>query len=232
MILALDTSIDKTSVALADLEGSLVVAEECSHVGLSHSRSILRLIEKLMASAEITMADLSLIAVGKGPGSFTGIRIGVATALGLSHALKLPLIGVGTFEAMAKIVELPDDIEYFCATSISRKNEIFYGLYKKGRDGRLNRLSDEQTIAPQEAGNNLPGAVYMAGPGFAQYHDVIISGADFEICGIKNLPAPVAEGVAKVAMESRALGFDPTGISPHYITRSQAEVNFEKTSKN
>lgn len=231
MILALDTSIDKTSVALADLAGNLV-AEQHLHTGMSHSRSILRLIEKLLASANIFMADLSLIAVGKGPGSFTGIRIGVATALGLSHALKLPLIGVGTFDAMAKIVELPDDIEYFCATSISRKNEIFYCFYKKGRDGRLSRLSDEQIVAPEKIGDNLPGAVYMAGPGFERYHDVITDGADFRIIGSKNLPASMAEGVAKVAMESRPTCFDPAGIAPHYITRSQAEVNFEKTSKN
>ena len=98
-ILAFETSAKAASVALME-DGSLL-AEAYQNAGLTHSRTILSMAEHLLQSCDRTMGDVNAIAVAMGPGSFTGVRIGMAAAKGLAWGRELPLYGVSTLEAMA-----------------------------------------------------------------------------------------------------------------------------------
>ena len=99
-ILALETSAKSVSVAV--VENGAVLASAYQNMGLTHSVTLMPLLDSMLKNAGLTAKDMSLIAVAAGPGSFTGLRIGVSAAKGLAWALELPCCGVSTLEAMAE----------------------------------------------------------------------------------------------------------------------------------
>lgn len=125
LILNIDTSSKSTSVALAE-NGSLVALKE-EHKVVSHASKLTPFIEELLESANKSYKDISAIAISIGPGSYTGLRIGLSTAKGLSYALKIPIIAICPLKAMANMIMLTygKNNKLFVSTMNSRKNEIY-----------------------------------------------------------------------------------------------------------
>lgn len=123
-ILALETSAKAVSAAVT--EDGRVLASGYQDTGLTHSRTLMPIVEHIMKNAEITMAEISAVAVAVGPGSFTGIRIGVSAAKGLAFAASIPAVGVSTLAAMARNAAFADGL-VVCAMD-ARRNQIYNAL--------------------------------------------------------------------------------------------------------
>ena len=141
-LLAFETSAKAASVAL--LEGGNLLAESYQNAGLTHSRTILVMAEHLLQSCELTPQDVEAVAVAMGPGSFTGVRIGMAAAKGFAWGRELPLFGVSTLEAMAwGLGELEGLI---CPVMDARRSQVYNALFRAS-GGTLTRLRQDRAIS-------------------------------------------------------------------------------------
>ncbi|MDY4487902.1 MAG: tRNA (adenosine(37)-N6)-threonylcarbamoyltransferase complex dimerization subunit type 1 TsaB [Candidatus Limivicinus sp.] len=219
LILAFESSAKAASVALCR-DGHLVSQySQCS--GLTHSRTLLPMAEDMLKNAELTLRDVDLIAVAHGPGSFTGIRIGVSTVKGLAWAGDTPCVGVSTLEAMAWHGLAAGS--YVCPVMDARRSQVYNALFEI-RDGRPQRLCPDRPIALAELAEDvkkLDAPVFLVGDGAA------ITKAFFDAQGIPCRVAPEnllwqdAWGVAMAAMDKEPGNAD--SLLPVYLRLSQAE---------
>jgi tRNA threonylcarbamoyladenosine biosynthesis protein TsaB len=163
-ILGLDTATWKASVGLR-LDGE-TAAEKSRSADGSHAVSLLSLIDEVLQAGSCTVRDLDAVAVSGGPGSFTGLRIGLSVAKGLAYATGARLIAVSTLEALARTVAHLD--AKICPVLDARKGELYAACFQSS-NGLLQRLTDDQLLTPEELlalldASNLPG---KAGPGAA-----------------------------------------------------------------
>lgn len=224
LILAIETAAKVSSVALAD--GERIIAALTIENGLEHSATLVPNIGKLLSIAGKSKRDLTAVAVSIGPGSFTGLRIGLATAKGMAYGLNIPLISVPTLKSLAARFYALPGVTVFSLADAQKKN-AYCGIYKDGEE-----IQPVQVIS-------LEDAVKMAGNAAAEGKGpVVILGdiAEKKLSrGIK-LPAGVAvAGRAQVmprADEVALLGArmleagdvsDPMTAEPWYLRRSEAE---------
>lgn len=132
LILCLETATKSCSVALAK-DGKLLACQEEISEKYSHSEQLTVFIEKLLKEQHLQAKDLDAIAVSKGPGSYTGLRIGVSTAKGLCFALDKPLIAISTLEAMAIGMIQKQPGKMYCPMIDARRMEVYCSLYKDGQ---------------------------------------------------------------------------------------------------
>lgn len=219
LILALESSAKAASAALCR-DGRLL-AQTVQNNGLTHSRTLLPMAEDMLKNAELTLRDVDLIAVAHGPGSFTGIRIGVSTVKGLAWAGDTPCVGVSTLEAMAWHGLAAGS--YVCPVMDARRSQVYNALFEI-RDGRPQRLCPDRPIALAELAEDvkkLDAPVFLVGDGAA------ITKAFFDAQGIPCRVAPEnllwqdAWGVAMAAMDKEPGNAD--SLLPVYLRLSQAE---------
>lgn len=129
-ILAIDTALDACSVAVYDTATEALPALETEVIGKGHAERLMAMIESVMVKAGIGFANLGRIAVTVGPGSFTGIRVGLAAARGIGLAGSLPVVGISTLDAIARGV--PGDAPVFIALD-ARRNEVYVASYDADR---------------------------------------------------------------------------------------------------
>lgn len=141
-ILAIETSAKAVSAAVSE-DGKILCAGY-QDTGLTHSRTLMPIVEGILKNTNLTIHDLDAIAVAVGPGSFTGIRIGVAAAKGLAFGADKPAIPVSTLAAMARNVAFSDGL-IICAMD-ARRQQVYNALFE-ARDGRLTRLTEDRAIA-------------------------------------------------------------------------------------
>lgn len=160
LILALESSAKAASAALWE-EGLLGLS--LMQAGLTHSETLLPMAEELFRRSGRTMEDVDLVAVARGPGSFTGIRIGVATAKGLSWGGEKPCCGVSTLEAMAwQGAHL--DGRLLCCVMDARRGQVYNGLFR-AEGGRPLRLREDRAISLEELLPELEEAPVLLGDG-------------------------------------------------------------------
>ena len=148
-ILALETSARAVSAAV--VEDGRLLACGYQDTGLTHSRTLMPIVESILKNTELTMADMDAVAAG--PGSFTGIRIGVAAAKGLAFAADKPAVGVSTLEAMARnVAHVPGLV--ICAMD-ARRQQIYNALFEADAEGQLTRLTPDRAIALAELADEL-----------------------------------------------------------------------------
>jgi tRNA threonylcarbamoyladenosine biosynthesis protein TsaB len=221
-ILALDTSTPTGSVAL--LDGHKLVAEILLNVKAVHSERLLDQVQQVLQAGSLTLEDLDLIAVVRGPGSFTGLRIGLATAKGLAQAAKLPLMGVSSLQLLAMnlpLCQLP-----ICTFLDARKNEVYTALYQ-WVDGMPVSIGPELVLPPERALNRLVGDVALVGDAVQLYSPLIA-----EVLGERvHLPdsihhQPRASSAAALASRlfQPGLPLDAALLAPVYIRPSDAEL--------
>ena len=227
-ILALESSAVAASVALC--EDETLIAQAFQNTGLTHSQTLLPLTEDLLKNCGLTMADVDLIAVAEGPGSFTGLRIGVAAAKGLAWGGELPCAGCSTLESMAwNLAGFEGEV---CAAMDARRKQVYNARFRV--DGtQVHRLTEDRAISLEDLGKELsalPGPVFLVGDGSYVAH--------------KALPCTVlpqehrlhqrAAGVALAAEEKirRGESCDGAALAPNYLRLSQAErERLEKQKK-
>lgn len=218
-ILSFESSAKAASVALVSAGHLISEYMQCS--ALTHSRTLLPMAEDLLNNAELTMDDVDLFAVAHGPGSFTGIRIGVSTVKGLAWATGKSCIGVSTLESMAWNGVSHGGL--VCPVMDARRNQVYNALFRIV-DGKPERLCDDRPIALSELANELKTygeSVFLVGDGAA------ITSTYFSSCGVPfeiapdNLVWQSAWGVAMAAAEKTP--GDSASLLPVYLRLSQAE---------
>ena len=218
-ILAFESSAKAASVAIVR-DGELI-AQYSQCCALTHSRTLLPMAEDMLKNTELTFRDVDLLACAYGPGSFTGIRIGVATVKGLSWALEKPCVGVSTLEAMAWHGVSAGG--YICPVMDARRSQVYNALFEI-RDGRPIRLTEDRAISLEELQaevEKLPGIVLLVGDGSAITADFFAAaGLSFRTAPA-NLVMQSAWGVA-MAAEGKPAG-DSASLLPVYLRLSQAE---------
>ena len=223
MILAFETSAKAASVAL--LEGNKLLGESYQNTGLTHSQTLLKMAEDLLENCGKTPADVTAVAVANGPGSFTGVRIGVAAAKGFAWGAEIPCYGVSTLEAMAEGLGVYEG--YVVPTMDARRDQTYTAVFR-AEGGKLTRIIDDCAISFTELGEKLKSCekpIFLVGDGAVLCYNTLVE----EIPGLVLPPEhrihQRAAGVALVArkmMENGEPG-DGASMSPNYLRLSQAE---------
>ncbi|WP_299333810.1 tRNA (adenosine(37)-N6)-threonylcarbamoyltransferase complex dimerization subunit type 1 TsaB [uncultured Psychroserpens sp.] len=169
LILSIETSTTNCSVSLSK-KGETLILKEDNNSNYSHAESLHVFIDKVIASAEIKKEDIDAIAVSKGPGSYTGLRIGVSAAKGLSYALEIPLISVSTLEALAHQVNTQDGV--IIPMLDARRLEVYSAIYSSAL--KPLRAIEAQILDETSFSEYLKkGKVYFIGNGVEKTKDLI-----------------------------------------------------------
>ena len=165
-ILAIDTSALVATAALCDDEKLIAVYSQ--KAGMTHSQTMLPIIKNIMDNTETNIDDVDMIAVSEGPGSFTGIRIGIATVKGLAFGKNKICIGVSTLEAMARTIADFCTDAIICPVMDARRNQLYNAVFEM-RGGKLLRLSEDRMIEAPVLAKELDAMdrpVYFVGDGY------------------------------------------------------------------
>ena len=163
LILAFETSAKAAGAALHD--GKKLLAESYQNTGLTHSQTLMVMAEDLLKQCSLTAGDVTHVAVAAGPGSFTGVRIGVSAAKGFAWGGQLPCVGVSTLEAMALGLGVYEGV--VCSVMDARRSQVYNGLFRV-EQGNVQRLCDDRAIALDELKEELKaisGPIYLVGDG-------------------------------------------------------------------
>lgn len=222
-VLGIETSTLTGSVAL--LDDDVVVAEHTLHVATTHSERLLASIHRLLEESGFTLNSLDGLAVSAGPGSFTGLRIGLATAKGLAFATGHPLVGVPTLDALAWGV--PFASYPVCPLLDAKKGEVYSALYRH-RQGTFERLTEYRVLSPQHLLRELgEGPICFLGDGVSAYrHRIVETIGDRAYFVPPPRRYPSAACVAELGARRLAAGdgADPAGVVPIYVRPSEAEL--------
>jgi tRNA threonylcarbamoyladenosine biosynthesis protein TsaB len=220
-ILAIDTTADVCSVALCD--EVRLVAEMTVNTGNTHSQTLLPLVEQVLKITNTSIDDIELFACSTGPGSFTGVRIGVATVKGIAYGRNIPCASVSTLEALAYNLIGFDGI--ICPVMNARRSQVYNALFEC-EGGNLKRLCDDRALAISELDEELGTTakhLYLVGDGYS------ITESGFKKTKISYVPErqryQSAYSVAQVALNKYKLGeyVDDAALVPIYLRPSQAE---------
>jgi tRNA threonylcarbamoyladenosine biosynthesis protein TsaB len=222
--LGLDTATWTASVGV-DRDG-VAVAQQTERVGNALAAAIIPLIDGVLTRVGITISELDAIAVSAGPGSFTGLRVGLSTAKGLAYAANARLVTVPTLEALARA--LGPRTETVWTILDARRSEIYAAGFR-WRGDQLDRVVAEMAIAPRELTRFVSGEVVFIGDGVDEYEDVLV-----ELFGaaVKRLPLaaapPSGAAVAAIGRERLAAGAaaELASVEPFYVRASEAERKF------
>lgn len=219
LILAFESSAKPASAALVKDGQLLSQYMQCS--ALTHSRTLLPMAEDMLKNAELRLSDVDLIAVAHGPGSFTGIRIGVATVKGLAWAAEKPCVGVSTLEAMAWHGLAVGG--YICPVMDARRSQVYNALFKI-ENGRPVRMTEDRPIALDELSKEvtvLNAPVFLVGDGAALCFEYFTAHGVPCVMAPDNLRWQDAWGVAMAAADKTPGNADE--LLPVYLRLSQAE---------
>jgi len=214
-VLAVETSTLAGGAAL--LDGGLVVGEYTLDISLTHSERLMGTIDRLLTDAGWTVRDLEGLAVSVGPGSFTGLRIGLSTVKGLALALTIPIAAVPTLDAMATL--LPFAALPVCPVLDARKREVYASLYRwDGADMR--REWNYLALAPADLARRLDEPVIVLGDAA----DQVDSPHARRIRPPRRGPSPAAVGFLGHSRLATGDTIAPAALVPIYLRPSEAEL--------
>lgn len=219
-ILAFDTSTDACSAALLHVDkisSKFVVASQ------KHTYIILSMIDELMSDAGIKMNELDVIAFGRGPGSFTGIRLATSVAQGLAFAADIPVIGISTLRALAQEVFVELQTKRVLVAQDARMQEIYFGQYEADAVGIMQPVDQERLVRPLDINIPLAGDWIGVGSGFEIYGEVLLKNCDLQIVDRKYVQAKYMLHLAAQDF-ARGLSVKAEKISPVYLREKVAWV--------
>ena len=240
LILAMESSAKPASVAVC-LDGELL-GLYFQNSGLTHSRTLLSMAESLLKNLDLSVSDIELVAISSGPGSFTGVRIGVSAAKGLAWGLDIPVCGVSTLEAMA--YQTPEPGVILCPAMDARRGQVYNALFK-WQSGAPVRLCDDRAISLEELASDLSGlckspsqphssdAIVIQEP-VITHPSCLIVGDGAKICydflAAAGISCKIASGLTRwqtahgVALAAlNAASIPAIELEPSYLRPSQAE---------
>lgn len=219
-ILAFECSAGPASCAV--WEDGNILANGFTNVKLTHSQTLVPMAQSVLDSAKLKLSDIDAFAISHGPGSFTGVRIGLAAVKGLAQPDNKPCVGVSTLAAMARRFECFDGI--VCALMDARRDQ-FYNAVFSCKDGEISRLCEDRAVGFEEIEQTLSetqGKIYLTGDGAKLFYSKTNIDKDRLILPI---PEMLYQNATGVAMEAAA-NYDPTTaqkLFPVYLRLSQAE---------
>jgi tRNA threonylcarbamoyladenosine biosynthesis protein TsaB len=226
-ILAVDTAAASCSVAI--LDQAALAAELTLNKKETHSKHLMEMIHAILKISGFGLSDVDGFAVTKGPGSFTGLRIGISTIKGLAAASGKPIVGVSSLEALA--VQVPFFPDLICPLIDARKGEVYFSRYRF-INGHLEKQTNEQVTRPEKALDHLKESCLFVGNGALLYKNKIL-----EILGRFAFFAPITHNTIRastvaylsIARFKSEKTDEIEKFSPHYIRRSDAELKIGNT---
>ena len=240
LILALETATLTGSVALVEASmpedasspAMKIVAEITLNLQSTHSERLMPSIHNLFEEASLKISNLQGIALSLGPGSFTGLRIGVSTVKGLAYALKIPVVGVSTLEALAGNV--PYHSAVICPLLDARKKEVYAAFFQGDEGGTITRKSEDWVLSPEDLCRRVSGQTFFLGNGLEGYREVLRKNlGPLASFAPPELSLPRSLNVAKLSLPKfkAAQTLDLFSFTPIYIRRSEAEIHYEAKEK-
>ena len=229
-ILSVDSSSVSASVAIT--ENDITLAENFINNGLTHSQTLMPMVEKTLKESGISIKNIDLFAIANGPGSFTGVRIGIASVKGMADALNKKCVAVSTLEAIAEPLKNEDSIA--CAVMDARCNQVYTAIFESGK-----RLCEDKAVLIDELGEELKNynkKVVFIGDGsvlcYEKLKDVV---TDIDVAD-DNIRYIHASSIGRIAEEKIKTGEEPTDsakLVPFYLRLPQAEreLNNKKSLK-
>lgn len=223
-ILSLEASAVSASAAVT--ENGKILSSAYLNIGLTHSQTLLPLVNGVLKNAGLHIKDISAIAVSSGPGSFTGLRIAIALAKGLAEPLDLPCIGISSLEALASLHADSDAV--ICCVMDARCKQVYNALFR-AESGKITRLCNDRAV-------KCEGVIKEISE-IAKSEKVLICGDGADMfCNLTDLNKKItkaaeinkyqsAVGVGTVAekMLKSGRGINPKDLAPEYLRQSQAE---------
>lgn len=225
LILGIETATVQVGCAIGGHEG--VLASTHSARGKRHAETLTPAIEFICKQARVELSDIGVVAVDLGPGLFTGLRVGIATAKALAQTLRLPMIGVSSLDLLA----FPARFSPRLITSMidARRGEVFTARYRQVPGG-LQRLGEPRVATPDELASDLQATgedVLLVGDGALRYADRFTGMGNVEIVE-QGIAHPSARALVQLA-HARALREEwvrPWELSPIYMRKPDAEINW------
>ena len=226
-LLAVDTSTHTEGVAA--LDGDTVRAVIHTTGPKTHAKRLMTTVDTVLKLADMTLDDFDGFAVTTGPGSFTGLRIGISAVKGFAVATAKPVAGVSTLEALAR--QFPGFPGKICPVLDARKGQIYSALYRFGEKGDRRVLKSPCVVDPETWLQAVDPPCLFVGDGLLVYRDLVVEklgdAAQFAPPCLNSLNACV---IGQMGMKEIALGnaVDVNRLSPQYIRKSDAEIKLEK----
>ena len=219
-ILSVDSSSVSASVAIT--EKGVTLAESFINNGLTHSQTLMPMVEKTLKDANASVKDIELFAITNGPGSFTGVRIGIASVKGMADALGKKCFAVSTLEAIAEPLKTEDCIA--CAVMDARCNQVYTAIFENG-----NRLCEDKAVLIDELGVELKGfnkKVVFIGDGSVLCYEKlkdVVTDCDIADENIRYIHASSIGRIAEEKAKNGEMPIDSTNLVPFYLRLPQAE---------
>ncbi|MGC2064183.1 MAG: tRNA (adenosine(37)-N6)-threonylcarbamoyltransferase complex dimerization subunit type 1 TsaB [Thermodesulfovibrionales bacterium] len=226
-ILAIETSTMLGGIAIADDRRGLI-AEARLNVKTTHSERLMTVIGQVVEQSGLLLGEIDIFAVASGPGSFTGLRIGLSTAKGLAYATERPIVTVPTLEAFAW--NLPFSRYPVCIMLDARRGEVYTALFRWEGEQFIREIG-ETSVKPEEMLARLQGTVLFAGEGAIVYRDRIIAARGSRAVfapADKMVPSPASLAMRGLSRAAAGEFTDPFGAIPLYIRKSEAEVKLDE----
>ena len=222
-ILAFETSAKAASVAL--MEKGKLLGEAYQNTGLTHSQTLMVMAEDLLKTCNLTPKDVEAVAVAAGPGSFTGVRIGVAAAKGFAWGGELPCYGVSTLEAMAR--NLGAHQGYVVPAMDARRSQVYTAIFHAEK-GALTRIEEDMAISLEELKEKIKNygePVFLVGDGALLCYNTLLEEVPGLVLPPEHRMHQRAAGVALAAQVMMDAGDPGNGaeLTPNYLRLSQAE---------
>ena len=223
LILAFETSAKAASVAL--MKDGVLLGESYQNTGLTHSQTLMVMAQDLLKTCGFAPNQVEAVAVAAGPGSFTGIRIGVAAAKGLAWGAELPCYGVSTLEAMALSLGVYDG--YVMPVMDARRSQVYNALFL-AEGGKLTRIREDRAIALSDLCEEikiLQKPIFLVGDGSTLCYNTLLKEVPGLVLPPEHRLHQRASGVALAAQEMIRMGLPGNGaeLTPNYLRMSQAE---------
>ena len=222
-ILAVDTATTSCSVAIVDQTS--LISEFTIDREETHSKHLMDMIMTVTRMSGINFSDLDGFTVTRGPGSFTGLRIGISTIKGLAMASEKPVVGVSSLETLALQASYSQDL--ICPILDARKGEVYFSRYRFQK-GHLKRQTKERVAPPDKAVDNLKESCLFVGNGALLYKEMILEKmgefASFAPMIQNTIRASTLAYLSMAKFENNDTD-DVEKIEPYYIRKSDAELN-------
>ena len=224
LILAIETATMCGSVAL--LSGNRCLAENSVDTATTHSRRLIKQVDYVMQVTETRWDQLDGISVSLGPGSFTGLRIGLSTAKGLALATERPLLGVPTLDGLAHQIISPPGSQV-CTLLDARKKEVYAAFFKCNGEGVPEKTSEDLVLSPEKLAALIDEPTLLIGDGAVLYrklfHETLGNSAIFSPPR-SFFPRASTIGILATKMFGNNEFIDPANAVPIYVRPSEAEI--------
>jgi tRNA threonylcarbamoyladenosine biosynthesis protein TsaB len=226
-VLGIDTSTASGSLGLIDDER--IIAEYVLNIPVTHSERLLGAVELILTEARCVLEDLDGWAISIGPGSFTGLRIGVSMVKGLAFATEKPVAGIATLDALASLISPTPYL--ICPILDARKGEVYTAFYRYEKGDIFKRISSYQAIRPEELVKEIDEKTIFIGDGVKTYGGYLRGVLPSQVI-FPPSPLHVLHGsaVAKLGLEVLRKGesLDLSKFTPIYVRPSEAEIKWKE----